>query len=60
VLLDRLGQLKNPYNLITNQTRNIPACSVVSRPITLLRAASLVHTKPNEPFDLMSGNSNDE
>jgi hypothetical protein len=37
VRLERLGQLKNS-NDIGNPTREIPACSIVLQPTTLLRA----------------------
>jgi hypothetical protein len=38
VQLEGLGQLKNPNDLIRNQTRDLPACSIVSQPTTLPQA----------------------
>jgi hypothetical protein len=33
--MEGLGKLKNSNDLIGNRTRNFPACSIVSQPITL-------------------------
>jgi hypothetical protein len=38
VRLEGLGQLKTSSDLIGNGTRDLPACSIVPQPTTLLRA----------------------
>jgi hypothetical protein len=37
VRLEGLGQLKNPVTSSGNQTRDLPACSIVPQPTTLPR-----------------------
>jgi hypothetical protein len=39
--LKGLGQLKKSNDLIGNRTRDLPACSIVPQPTTLLRAPAL-------------------
>jgi hypothetical protein len=43
LLLEGLGQLKNSDDLNGNQTRNLPACSIVPQPTTLPRAPQCKH-----------------
>jgi hypothetical protein len=42
VLLESLGKLKQFIVLIGNETRDLPACSVVPEPTTLLRAPDIL------------------
>jgi hypothetical protein len=44
--LEGLGQVKKSNDLIGNQTRDLPACSIVSQLTTLLRVPiGIVHSK---------------
>jgi hypothetical protein len=53
VRLEVLGQLKN---LIRNRTRDLPACSTVPQPTTLLRASFMIWCLINQNRNLTSPN----
>jgi hypothetical protein len=47
VQLEKLGQLKNSSDLIGNQIRDFPACSIVPQPNSLNRTLSPPERKIN-------------
>jgi hypothetical protein len=48
VLLEGLGKLKNPNDLIGNRTRDLPACSIVPQQTTLPRAPEHTYNLIND------------
>jgi hypothetical protein len=56
VRLEGLGKLKTYNDLIGNQTRDLPACSIVPQPSTLQRAPRLagilnIYSSRETPFE---------
>jgi hypothetical protein len=45
VRVEGLGKLKNPSDIIGNQTRDLPSCSIVLQPTTLPRAPLCVYIR---------------
>jgi hypothetical protein len=52
VRLEGLAQLKKSNNLIGNRNRDLPACSIVPRPTTLLHAPKVFARKPERKLQL--------